>query len=104
LLQDRFGAFLAIKWPGGAVQTGYELEIIQDIFPAVFSYLYEDEDEDEDMMEHVLPRLSTKRHFAGVHIRDGLIVGGRDDGEPLYLRDPLDDRAPIPREVEGASE
>jgi hypothetical protein len=84
LLQDRWGAFLAIRWPKETEQQQYELELIQDVFPAVLSYVYED----STLMEHVLPRVSTRAYSDAVLIEDGWIMKGPDRGERLFLGSP----------------
>jgi hypothetical protein len=41
-IQDRFGTFLAIRWPDDKFEKYDDIAILQDIFPAIFSYLFED--------------------------------------------------------------
>ena len=36
-IQDRYGTFLSIYWPEGISDTQYNIEMAQDIFPAIFS-------------------------------------------------------------------
>ena len=42
MLQDRHGTFLAIKWPDDQYTEYDQITILQDIFPAVLAYLFED--------------------------------------------------------------
>ena len=40
-IQDRYGAFLAIHWPKELNTNEYNIEIIQDIFPAILANITE---------------------------------------------------------------
>ena len=86
-IQDRYGTFLAIRWPPDAQIAANDLAILQDVFPAVLGYLY------DDSIFHRL-RLSQeiveeeRTNLAGLSVRRGRIVGGRYDGQPLFTRDP----------------
>ena len=82
-LQDRFGAFLAIRWPKSDYATIHDIKILQDIFPAVFAYLYDDESL-FDLLRMERITLSNQRTL-GVKVDNGIIVGGKHDGEPLFL-------------------
>jgi hypothetical protein len=82
-IQDRYGTFLAIKWPERAYAGRYDIRILQDIFPAVFAYLFKDDTifdaariEREDLYGSPLH---------GIRIENGIIKGGKDDGKPLFL-------------------
>jgi len=82
-MQDRYGAFLAIRWPNENYATKHHIKILQDIFPAVFAYLFEDDALFEDI------RIQSRSTFnpqniCGVSIEDGIIAGGQDDGKPLF--------------------
>ncbi|MBN2678482.1 MAG: hypothetical protein JXR32_10530 [Anaerolineaceae bacterium] len=83
-IQDRFGTFLAIRWPTEDFANYDDITVLQDIFPAVFAYLYQDEKILESKIEPV-----TVYPFAvsGASVNNGVINGGIDDGEPLYLSD-----------------
>lgn len=81
-IQDRFGSFLAIHWPDSSYQDKYDIQVLQDVFPAVFSYLYEDDtlfDKIRTTRETFKPRT-----IGGVTVKDGIVVGGVNDGEPLF--------------------
>ncbi len=84
-IQDRFGAFLAIRWPEPDYANKHDIELLQDIFPAVFAYLYNDDALFESLrMER---RIITSHRTLGVTAEDGIIIGGKDDGEKLFLYD-----------------
>jgi len=81
-IQDRYGTFLAIKWPEREYADRYDIRILQDIFPAVFAYLFRDDEifeaariEREDL--HGSP-------LHGIRIENGIIKGGKDDGKLLF--------------------
>ena len=82
-LQDRFGSFLAIRWPEASPAEAENIDILQDIFPAIFSYLYQDSSFEELRMEQVLAR-DAEGGIRGVTVRDGYIEGGSFDGQPLF--------------------
>ncbi len=82
-VQDRFGSFLAIRWPEKKYVKKYDIKIFQDIFPAIFSYLYDD---DTLFNKLRIERRTKDDHLlVGVYIEDGVIVGGKDDGEKLFI-------------------
>jgi hypothetical protein len=83
-IQDRFGAFLAVKWPYSEPMDLPRIEIIQDVLPAVLSELYQDVDYDALRFPQRLAEGQTKR-IAGLGIEHGRIVGGPLDGQPLFL-------------------
>lgn len=80
-IQDRFGTFLAIKWPSSDFDEYDDITILQDLFPAIFSYIFEDQSLLESKIE---PIMDNKDFLSGVQISDGIIIGGPDDGEPLF--------------------
>src|SRR5690625_1083950 len=81
-IQDRYGAFLAIRWPEG-FNDSHPIQVNPDIFPAILANLYRD----ERIWLEGRPSSKTVRNVAGrgVHVENGIITGGIDDGEPLYL-------------------
>jgi hypothetical protein len=81
-LQDRLGTFLAIRWPSGEYEAYDEITVLQDLFPAVFAYLFADRGLLDARIE---PASVDLENVSGVRIIDGMIVGGVDDGEPLFL-------------------
>ena len=81
-VQDRYGTFLAIKWPDSDYSDRYDIQILQDIFPALFSYLSVN---DSTFNQIRAERITVDEgRVSGVLVKDGYIVGGRDDGEPLF--------------------
>jgi hypothetical protein len=81
-IQDRHGTFLAIRWPTGDFEAYDDITVLQDIFPAVFAYLYKDPAILEAKVE---PILQLPNFISGVSVDNGVIDGGIDDGEPLFL-------------------
>ena len=81
-IQDRFGTFLAIRWPGGDFEEYDDITVLQDLFPAVFAYLFKDGALLEARIDPVTVDLS---RVSGVYVQNGVIYGGSDDGEPLFI-------------------
>ena len=81
-IQDRFGAFLAIHWPDSTYEEKYDIQILQDIFPAIISYIYED----DSLFDKIRMERKTKDShvIGGATVEEGIIVGGKDDGLPLF--------------------
>ncbi len=81
-IQDRFGMFLAIRWPEKAADQ-YDIKILQDVFPAVLSYLYDDKSVFDALR---LKRITKDNHRTlGVYVEDGIIHGGKDDWQKLFI-------------------
>ena len=81
-IQDRFGTFLAIRWPDENYTDYDEITVLQDIFPAIFAYLFRDRDL---LAAKIPPRTLSPETISGAEVRDGVIHGGINDGEPLFL-------------------
>ena len=81
-IQDRFGAFLAIRWPEDAQISVDDIAILQDIFPAVLTYLYDDSTFQRLRFPQELE--GSNYRIAGVSVRRGRIVGGKYNGQPLF--------------------
>ena len=81
-LQDRFGAFLAIRWPDNGYTDFDQITVIQDLFPVVFSYLF---DSNDFMDLRVAPISDSPSSASGAYIDNGIIQGGVNDQEPLFL-------------------
>ncbi|MDZ7686747.1 MAG: hypothetical protein U5O39_18720 [Gammaproteobacteria bacterium] len=80
-LQDRWGTFLAIRWPDrNPPMEPPEPEILQDLFPAVLAYLTAE----PAFLELKRTPLTYDRYKIGVKVSDGVITGGRDDGKELF--------------------
>lgn len=82
-IQDRHGVFLAIRWPSGDFGKYDDITVLQDLFPAVFAYLYQDPSILQSKVEPVIPVENS--FISGVSVDNGIIHGGMDDGEPLFL-------------------
>lgn len=85
-IQDRFGTFLAIRWPTQDFTKYDDITVLQDSFPAVFAYLYKDEKILEAKIEPVTI-ISESIRISGASVKNGVIYGGINDGEPLFLSD-----------------
>ena len=83
-VQDRYGIFLAIRWPEGANVQKYDIKILQDVFPAVLSYIYGD----SKILGAKIPATTVGTATDGVRVENGIIVGGKDDGKPLFENAP----------------
>lgn len=81
-IQDRHGTFLAIRWPTGDFVKYDDITVLQDLFPAVFAYLYKDTTILESKIEPIIP---IPNRISGASVNDGIIFGGINDGEPLFL-------------------
>lgn len=81
-IQDRFGTFLAIRWPDEGFEEYDEITVLQDLFPSVFAYMFAD----ADLLQSFQERTTTDSWaISGAQVVDGMIVGGIDDGEPLFI-------------------
>lgn len=81
-IQDRFGTFLSIRWPSDSYKSYDQITVIQDLFPVILSYLYDDP---APLQMEVEPVTQFQFSTSGVYVEDGIIRGGIDDGEPLFL-------------------
>lgn len=81
-VQDRFGVLLAIRWPSPDFEAYDEITILQDLFPVIFAYMFEDKALLQTRLE---PVTVEKAPISGVVVVNGIIHGGLDDGEPLFL-------------------
>lgn len=83
-IQDRYGTFLAIRWPTDNFDRFDEIVVLQDLFPAIFSYLYGD----ESILESKIAPVTMESITIGdLKVNDGIIIGGPQDNEPLFLFD-----------------
>ena len=80
-IQDRFGTFLAIRWPEGDFSSFDDITVLQDLFPAVFAYIFDDESLLETKIE---PNTILPDVISGASVQDGIIYGGIDDGDFLF--------------------
>jgi len=82
-IQDRLGAFLAIRWPDREYPRFDRMTILQDVFPAILAYMFDDESLLNGKMEATVSADAVAR-IAGVTVENGMISGGVDSGEPLF--------------------
>lgn len=81
-IQDRYGAFLAIKWPDNKYQEyDNDINVIQQIFEVVFKYLNQ-----QNEVLAVSPNSITIKngHIPEGLIKDGKISYGKDKGKLLF--------------------
>lgn len=83
-IQDRFATFLAIRWPDEEYEKYDNFVVLQDLFPVIFSYIYADDKLLETKIDPVI--LSTEKLF-GASVVNGIIKGGINDSEPLFILD-----------------
>jgi len=80
-IQDRNGTFLAIRWPSSDFEEYDDITVLQDLFPTIFAYIFEDQGLLESKIE---PITVNGTRISGVEVSDGTIVGGIHDGEALF--------------------
>lgn len=79
---DRHSSFLAIRWPTEDYSEYDQITVLQDIFPAIFSWMYRD----STLLDARIEPITVENNATGgVVVKDGIIVGGADDGQPLFL-------------------
>jgi len=83
-IQDRFGTFLAIRWPSDDYEIYDQIVVLQDLFPSIFAYLYKDT---SILQSKIAPNTVDIDFISGVSVKNGTIIGGIDDGELLFLYD-----------------
>lgn len=81
-IQDRYGSFLAIRWPEEDPAGLDDITVLQDVFPAVFGYLFQD---GRFRRAKVPSRTLAPSFISGAEVVDGVIHGGINDGEALFL-------------------
>ena len=81
-VQDRYGSFLAIKWPSDKHIKYDDIVIIQDVFPVIFSTIFDDA---KFLQARIKPNTLRTEHTSSVSVLNGVIKGGPNDGEPLFL-------------------
>jgi hypothetical protein len=81
-IQDRFGTFLAIKWPKSYKVFDKNITVLQDIFPAIFATLLKNENIFEELKINPISDGSSTSH---VKIKNGIIMNGINKGEALFL-------------------
>ncbi|HBH13676.1 MAG TPA: hypothetical protein DDX29_11280 [Clostridiales bacterium] len=81
-IQDRFATFLAIRWPTEDFERYDDIVVLQDLFPVVLSYIFNDEALLDTKIE---PIILTTEKISGASVSNGIIQGGTEDGEPLFI-------------------
>ena len=85
-IQDRYGSFLAIRWPEAMKQIPEtRIMILQDVLLEVFRALTHNKDRLEGF-DVDTTTLDYNTLTGGVFVKDGIIHGGKNDGEPLFLK------------------
>jgi len=80
-IQDRNGTFLAIKWPSLDFEEYDDITVLQDLFPTIFAYIFEDQGLLESKIE---PITDNGTRISGVEVSDGVIEGGIHNGKALF--------------------
>ncbi len=83
-IQDRFGTFLAMRWPSPEFEEYDNITVLQDLFPAIIAYIFEDTTLLESRVD---PSLLDKISISNATVIDGIIEGGINNGEYLFLID-----------------
>jgi hypothetical protein len=81
-LQDRFGTFLAIRWPSSNFESYDEIVVLQDLFPSIFAYIFGDA---RILDARIEAKTVDQARASGAAVINGIIVGGIDDGEKLFF-------------------
>jgi hypothetical protein len=81
-IQDRNGTFLAIRWPTESFDDFDDIAVLQDLFPSIFAYLFRDS---SFLEAKVIPATIQNERNSGASVENGIIHGGVDDNEPLFL-------------------
>lgn len=81
-IQDRFSVLLAIRWPSPDFEAYDKIAVLQDLFAAIFAYMFEDT---ELLQAKVAPVIWDNYRISDVSVENGIIHGGIDDGEPLFI-------------------
>lgn len=81
-IQDRFATFLAIRWPTEEYENSDEIVVLQDLFPVIFSYIFNDIGILESKID---PNIVDTSMISGATVEQNIIYDGINDGEPLFL-------------------
>lgn len=85
-IQDRYSTFLAVRWPTEEFNQYDEIDVLQDLFPSIFAYMYDDSTILDAKIEPVIPSDHTN-HISGASVKNGIIFGGVNNGESLFLHE-----------------
>jgi hypothetical protein len=80
-IQDRLGTFLAIRWPSENFEEYDDITVLQDLFPAVFAYMFADPGL---LASRVEPTILDTKAISGANVVDGVIAGGIHAGQSLF--------------------
>ena len=81
-IQDRFGTFLAIKWSSPNFEAYDNIVILQDVFPSIFAYIFQNK---VFLTAKIEPITLEPSAISGANVVDGVIEGGIHSGEPLFI-------------------
>jgi membrane protein insertase Oxa1/YidC/SpoIIIJ len=81
-LQDRYGSFLAIRWPDNSYEQLDDIRTLQDTFEIVFKFLFESEKVLKQRVSTSTMALNETLPYG--MIKDGKITLGADKGKMLY--------------------
>ena len=102
-IQDRFGSFLAIRWPDGRQPAEAQIEVLQDVLPAVLVEVFPGLDSDA-LRGSTRLAAGEPRRIAGLNVEHGSIIGGNLDESSLFgtvSNDPTaGPSSPIPTQVD----
>ncbi|MBC8336110.1 MAG: hypothetical protein H8E29_12650 [Anaerolineales bacterium] len=82
-IQDRYGTFLAIRWPTQDYEKYDDITVLQDLFPAIFAYIFQD----QKLLESKIAPVTIRNgyYISETKVVDGIIEGGIHSGEPLFI-------------------
>ena len=80
-IQDQYGVFLAIKWPENLQSNDNTITVLQDVFPVILDALFKTTEFSKSKIE---PKTLLPEVVAGAIVNNGVIIGGKDDGKPLF--------------------
>jgi len=81
-IQDRYGTFLAIRWPDEGYINYDDITVIQDLFVAIFAYIFDDP---SLMSNKISPMTVSINRVSGARVSNGIIEFGVNNGQPLFL-------------------
>jgi len=83
-IQDRYGTFLAISAPQ-EIRDEFDPKVLQDLAPTILGFVFPDHDFSE--YRFAPDTLEVNQTAGGVRVENGIIVGGKNSGEALFLFD-----------------
>ena len=75
---------MAIHWPKDLQTNSYNIQIIQDIFPAILGNITNNKNLFDELKLDRESLYDYKERIGGVNVSNGIIVGGEDDKKPLF--------------------